>query len=179
MIQKKSSRQSRKGTKTDSLEHLLQIKRVVKVVRGGRRFKLRVLMIVGDGEGNFGFAIKKGDEVMLSAEKAVRAAYKNMIHLPRVGTTIPHALTVKYKNIVLQMKPSRDTGIIANKVVRSIMRSAGVSDVVCKTHGSHNPINITRAVVKASQSFLTLEEVKRLRGKEAIVYRHIQNVGKQ
>lgn len=177
MGEKKNTKPNKKrgGTaKTGDFEELIQVKRIVKVVAGGRRFKLRVLMVVGNGNGKFGFAVKKGNEVVTSIEKAVKAAYNNMTAVPRVGTTIPHELTVKYKNTIVHLKPSRNTGLIGNKVVRSIMKSAGVSDVVCKTHGSYNPINITRAILKACKTFLTLEEVKKMRGKNFITYHHIQ-----
>jgi len=128
----------------------VEIKRVTRVVAGGKRMRFRALVVIGDHKGRVGMGLKKGADVAESVNKAVNAAKKGMITLPLVNDTIPHEVNIKYKSSSLMFKPAKPgTGVIAGGAVRSVMELSGVKNVVCKMLGSNNKVNNVKAVFAA------------------------------
>ena len=158
-----------KRTETSGVElqeRLVNINPVSKTVKGGRTRSFSALVVVGDGNGMVGMGLGKAKEVPEAIRKATEEAKKNMIEVPMVGTTIPHAVTETYGGARVLLKPaSEGTGVIAGGPVRAVLESAGVRDVLTKSLGSSNPINVVRATLKGLSSLRTVDEVARLRGK--------------
>jgi small subunit ribosomal protein S5 len=156
-----------KGAKTDSGEQVIQIRRCACVVKGGRRFSFSALVVVGNNEGRVGWGYGKATEVPSAVEKAAKNADKHMIDVPLVGTTIPHQVVGRFGAAkVLLMPASPGTGVIAGEVVRTVVASAGVTDILTKSMGSPNPINLAKATFDGLQKLRTRETVARLRGVE-------------
>ena len=146
-------------------ERVVQINRVAKVVKGGRRFSFSAVVVVGDGAGHVGVGIGKAGEVPESIRKGVEDAKKNMIRVPMIGTTIPHELRYKLGAAKVMLKPaSQGTGVIAGGSVRAVVEAAGIRDILAKTHGSTNPVNVTRATIEALRSLHSAEELSARRG---------------
>jgi small subunit ribosomal protein S5 len=146
-------------------ERVVQINRVAKVVKGGRRFSFSAVVVVGDGAGHVGVGLGKAGEVPESIRKGVEDAKKNLIKIPMVGTTIPHEVQVVYGASSVLLKPaSQGTGVIAGGSVRAVLESAGVRDILSKIHGSTNPVNVTRATIEALRSLHSAEELGARRG---------------
>lgn len=146
-------------------ERVIQIARVAKVVQGGRRFHFRSVVVVGDGQGHVGVGIGKANEVPDSIRKAVENAKKNMIAIPLDGSTIPHEVEVKLKSTRVLLKPAAPgTGVIAGAGVRAVVELAGIKDLISKTHGSNNPVNVTQAALLALSQLESVEEVAARRG---------------
>ena len=146
-------------------EHVVQINRVAKVVKGGRRFSFSAVIVVGDGAGHVGVGLGKAGEVPESIRKGVEDAKKNLIRIPMVGTTIPHEVRVEYGASSVLLKPaSQGTGVIAGGSVRAVVESAGIRDILSKVHGSTNPVNVTRATMEALRSLHSAEELGARRG---------------
>ena len=146
-------------------ERVVQINRVAKVVKGGRRFSFSAVVVVGDGQGHVGVGLGKAGEVPESIRKGVEDAKKNLIRIPMVGTTIPHEVRVVYGASRVLLKPaSQGTGVIAGGSVRAVLEAAGVRDILSKIHGSTNPVNVTRATIEALRSLHSADELGARRG---------------
>ena len=146
-------------------ERVVQINRVAKVVKGGRRFSFSAVVVVGDGQGHVGVGLGKAGEVPESIRKGVEDAKKNIIRVPMVGTTIPHEILTEYAAAKVMLKPaSPGTGVIAGGAVRAVVEAAGIRDILAKVHGSTNPVNVTRATITALASLRSAEEISARRG---------------
>jgi small subunit ribosomal protein S5 len=159
-------RQSNEGERERSEfdQKVVEVKRVTRVVAGGKRMRFRALVVIGDHKGRVGMGLKKGADVSESVNKAVNQAKKNMVTLPLVDGTIPHEVKIKYKSSSLLMKPAKaGTGVIAGGAVRSVMDLAGVKNIVSKMLGSNNKVNNIKAVFEAFKSMRSKEQLAQLR----------------
>ena len=151
----------------DQQEKLINIRRVAKVVKGGRIFGFSALTVVGDGNGRVGIGRGKAREVPVAVQKAMESARRNMVKVGRNGVTLQHDIISEHGAAKVVMKPaSKGTGIIAGGAMRAVFEVAGVEDVLAKSIGSRNPVNVVRATVKGLQSILDPETVAAKRGKK-------------
>ncbi len=154
-------------TEGDLLEKLITVNRVAKVVKGGRQFGFTALTVVGDGEGRVGFGYGKAREVPLAIAKAMEAARKNMIRIQLTeGSTLQHAVVGRHGATKVIMRPaSEGTGVIAGGGTRAVFEVAGVGNVLAKSYGSRNPINIVRATINGLRAMHDPEFIAAKRGK--------------
>ncbi|MBI9046036.1 MAG: 30S ribosomal protein S5 [Anaerolineaceae bacterium] len=147
-------------------ERVIEIKRVAKVVKGGRRFQFRVTAVVGDNNGRVGLGVGKANAVPDAMRKATEKAHKDIQAVSLSGTTIPHEVLGKVSGARVLLKPaSRGTGVIAAGGVRAVLEAAGVRDILTKSLGSSNILNVTRATIDALSQLKSAEEEARRRGK--------------
>ncbi len=152
-------------TKLALEERVVQINRVAKVVKGGRRFSFSAVVVVGDGAGHVGAGLGKAGEVPEAIRKGVEDAKKNIIKIPMVGTTIPHEVNVQFSASKVMLKPaSQGTGVIAGGSVRAVLEAAGVRDILSKIYGSTNPVNVTRATIEALRGLHSADALGARRG---------------
>lgn len=140
----------KKYNREDFEETIVNIGRVTKVVKGGRRFRFSTLVVVGDRKGNIGFGVGKAKEIPDAVKKAVDDAFKNMISIELKGSTIAHDIQAKFNSSIILLKPaSEGTGVIAGGATRPVLELAGIKDILTKSLRSNNPANVVRATVKA------------------------------
>ncbi|MBI3232156.1 MAG: 30S ribosomal protein S5 [Candidatus Doudnabacteria bacterium] len=145
-------------------QKVVEVKRVTRVMAGGKRMRFRALVVIGDHKGKVGVGLKKGMDVSDSVNKAVNSAKKNMLSLPLVNDTIPHQLKVKYKSSRLLLMPAKaGTGVIAGGAVRQVFDLAGVKNVVSKMFGSNNKVNNVKAVFEAFRQMRSKEQTAKMR----------------
>jgi small subunit ribosomal protein S5 len=131
-------------------ETIVNIGRVTKVVKGGRRFRFSALVVVGDRQGNVGFGVGKAKEIPDAVKKAVDDAFKNMVNVNLKGSTIAHDVQAKFNSSIILLKPaSEGTGVIAGGATRPVLELVGIKDILTKSLRSNNPANVVRATVKA------------------------------
>jgi small subunit ribosomal protein S5 len=147
-------------------EKVVYINRVSKVVKGGRRFSLTALVVVGDGKGNVGVGMGKSAEVPVAIKKGVEDAKKNMFKFPLINGTLPHAVMGKFGAGRVMLKPAAPgTGIIAGGPVRALLELGGVTDVLSKSLGSDNALNMVKAAAQGLESLTSAAQIARRRGK--------------
>jgi small subunit ribosomal protein S5 len=150
----------------DLQERVVTINRVAKVVKGGRRFSFTALVVVGDEQSIVGIGYGKANEVPLAIQKAVDRAKKSLFRVPKHGQTITHYVIGRYGSGQVMLKPaSEGTGVIAGGGVRAVLELAGIRDVLSKSLGTQNPINLVKATINGLQSLKRPEDVAELRGK--------------
>jgi small subunit ribosomal protein S5 len=147
-------------------EKVVHITRVAKVMKGGRRFGFRAVVVVGDHRGRVGVGVGRAREVPEAIRKGIERAKRSMIEVPLVGTTIPHQVLSKYRGAKVLLKPaSPGTGVIAGGGVRAVVEAAGIRDILSKSLGSANILNVVKATLEGLRQLKSVEEEAKRRGK--------------
>ncbi|MFU2193336.1 30S ribosomal protein S5 [Mycoplasma sp. 2045] len=160
-------RQAAPKFESEFSEKVVDIARVTKVVKGGRRFSFSAFVVVGNKKGLVGFGHGKANEVPDAIKKAVKDAQNNLVSVPVVNGTVPHEITAKFLASKVILKPApKGKGLIASGTVRAVVELAGYTDIVTKTYGSRSKANVVKATVKALLNMRTVEEIAEIRDKE-------------
>ncbi len=155
----KESKISIDSSELELKEKLVSLDRVIKVVKGGKRFRFRALVVIGDGKGHVGFGLAKAAGVPDATQKANAMAKKRLIEVPSVNGTIPHEILAKYGASKIFLKPaSRGTGLICSNTIHSVLELAGIRDILSKSLGSSNRINVVKATIIALTNLRMIEE---------------------
>ena len=163
---KREFKKPRMEEKDEFDKKLLEVRRVTKVVKGGRTMRFAALVVVGDKKGRVGMGTAKASEVPMAVEKATKAAKKNLVTVPVVNGTVPYEAIGKFSTTRIIILPSKaGTGVIAGGAARSVFELAGYTDITSKIHGSTNKINTVRATLNALKDMRTAEQIAMLRGK--------------
>ena len=156
---------SDESTRGELTDKVVKIRRCAAVVKGGRRFSFTALVVVGDGQGKVGWGYGKANEVPPAVEKAVKDGSRKMITVHLNGTTIPHAVQGHYGAARVTLVPAGPgTGVIAGAAVRAVCEVCGINDILTKSFGTSNPINLVKATISALETLRSRHEVERLRG---------------
>jgi len=148
------------------VEKLIKLNRVAKVVKGGRRFSFSALMVVGDRNGRVGWGFGKANDVAEAIRKSIEKAKKNLITVPVKNSTVPHEIIGNFKSASVLLKPaSPGTGVIAGGPVRAIMEACGIHDILSKSLGSKNTMNIVKATFDGFENIFDAKEIAKNRGK--------------
>ncbi len=161
---KKSDQQNKEKT-SEFNEKVLFVNRCSKVVKGGRKFSFSALILVGDGNGKIGYGFAKANELTDAIRKGGEIGRKGLRKYPLEGTTIPHEIQVDWDGSRVLLKPAPEgSGVVAGSIVRSILEMAGIPDIMAKSLGGNNPINLVKATFKALDKLMAHKEIKSARG---------------
>jgi small subunit ribosomal protein S5 len=153
------------STRGELIDKVVKIRRCAAVVKGGRRFSFTALVVVGDGHGKVGWGYGKANEVPPAVEKAIKDGTRNMKPISMSGTSIPHQIEGHFGAARVVMVPAAPgTGVIAGNAVRAVCEACGIRDILTKSYGSNNPINLVKAAIQALTDLRSQNEVERLRG---------------
>ncbi|MCL4193844.1 MAG: 30S ribosomal protein S5 [Thermoguttaceae bacterium] len=153
------------STRGELIDKVIKIRRTAAVVKGGRRFSFAALVVVGDGRGKVGWGYGKANEVPPAVEKAIKDGSRSMFAVQMKDGTIPHEVKGRFGAAEVVLVPAGPgTGVIAGAAVRAVCEAAGIKDILTKSFGSTNPINLVKATIQALQDLRTQQDVERLRG---------------
>ena len=152
-------------TQGELIDKVIKIRRCAAVVKGGRRFSFTAMVVVGDGRGKVGWGYGKANEVPPAVEKAIKDGGRSLVPIPMEKNTIPHRVEGRFGTAKVVLLPaSPGTGVIAGAAVRAVCEACGIRDILTKSFGSTNPINLVKATISALQDLRSQSEVERLRG---------------